>query len=406
MRLKKIKASRANAYSRCFDFLSTANRYNRFFFCTFYFLYAMTLILTFLGKGGTGRSTVAIAAAHKLAADGKRVLFCTQEAGIATSLLMGADIGPSVSDATLSDQTFQAVQLQTTALVDKNWEQLKAFEAQYLRDPFFKAVYGQELSVIPGMDDFLALNALREYTESAQYDVIVHDGPGNQSSLRLWGAIGGIDWYFRRFKKVFQDSQFYRSISPFIAPVTGAVLSSGLSGDIWNQPETQSVEGMVAKGKAMVRDPMQLRAYLVTTPDDIAIAQGKYLWSAAQQIGLTVAGAIINAPYASIEASTEASTEASIEPATPEALSPLPITTLPHTPDDNRWESLASALPTMTAPVTVPSAMSVDTSNSTVKLFLPGFDKKQVKLTQYGPEVTVEAGDQRHNLSLPPALNG
>ena len=175
-----------------------------------------------------------------------------------------------------------------------------------MRDPFFKAVYGQELSVVPGLDDFLALNAIREYTESNQYDVIVHDGAGDQSTLRLWGAIGGIDWYFRRFKKVFQDSQFYRSISPFIAPVTGAILSSGSSGDIWNRPETQSVESMVAKGKAMVRDPMQLRAYVVTTDDEVAIATGKYLWSAAQQIGLTVAGTVVNSVFAPEPADTAA----------------------------------------------------------------------------------------------------
>ncbi len=364
----------------------------------------MTLILTFLGKGGTGRSTVAIAAAHKLSAEGKRVLLLSQNAGPALSMLLGADVSPTPSPVNAGGQTFQAVQLQTTALLDTNWEQLKSFEAQYLRDPFFKAVYGQELSVIPGMDDFLALNAIREYTESNQYDVIVHDGPGDQSSLRLWGAIGGIDWYFRRFKKVFQDSQFYRSISPFIAPVTGAVLSSSLSGDIWNQPETQSVEGMVAKGKALVRDPMQLRAYVVTTEDDIAVAQGKYLWSAAQQIGLTIAGTFVTSHQG--ETPTEsAATSAEASPAEA-AFSPLPVTPLPYGSGDSRWQTLAAALPELTEPVSVPSSMAVDIASSSVKLFLPGFDKTQVKLTQYGPEVTVEAGDQRHNLSLPPELNG
>ncbi|PZO20552.1 MAG: arsenic-transporting ATPase [Leptolyngbya foveolarum] len=357
----------------------------------------MTLILTFLGKGGTGRSTVAIAAAQKLANAGSRVLLVSQEAGPALSLLVGSDIGPTPSAVNLGSSPFQVVQLRTTVLLDDNWEKLKTFEAQYLRDPFFKAVYGQELSVVPGLDDFLALNAIREYTESNQYDVIVHDGKGDQSTLRLWGAIGGIDWYFRRFKKVFQDSQFYRSISPFIAPITGAILAGGMSGDVWNRPEAQSVESMVAKGKALVSDPMQLRAYVVTTDDEMAIATGKYLWSAAQQIGLTVAGTLTNQPYSG-------------QPSNPQpaeaAFAPIPVVALPHGASDNRWQPIIDALPPLTEPVNVPSAMSVDTASSTVKLFLPGFDKTQVKLTQYGPEVTVEAGDQRHNLSLPPALSG
>lgn len=356
----------------------------------------MTLILTFLGKGGSGCSTVAIAAAQKLSAEGKRVLFFSQEAGPAVSALLGTDLSASASPVTSNAQTFQAVQLETTALLDTNWERLKAFEAQYLRDPFFKAVYGQELSVVPGMDDFLALNALREYATSSQYDVIVHDGSHDQASLRLWGAIGGVDWYFRRFKKVFQDSQFYRSISPFIAPITGAILSSGMTGDIWNQPEAQGIEQMVARGKAMVQDPMQLRAYVVTSGDDVAIAQGKYLWSAAQQINLTVAGALINSP-----AATETNPDAAAT-----AFAPLPTAALPYATSDNRWQPIISALPDFTAPVSVPQPMTVDTGSNTVKLFLPGFDKSQVKLTQYGPEVTVQAGDQRHNLSLPPALNG
>ncbi|HSF74622.1 MAG TPA: ArsA-related P-loop ATPase, partial [Microcoleus sp.] len=41
----------------------------------------MALILTFLGKGGTGRSTIAIATAKKYAAQGKRVLLLGQDPG-------------------------------------------------------------------------------------------------------------------------------------------------------------------------------------------------------------------------------------------------------------------------------------------------------------------------------------
>ncbi|MEL6489290.1 MAG: ArsA family ATPase [Cyanobacteria bacterium J06634_6] len=359
----------------------------------------MTLILTFLGKGGTGRTTSAIATAQRLTNEGKRVLLLSQEAGPGLSILLGAAVGPAPAAVNSSSGLaggFQAVQLQTTTLLEDNWEKLKNFEAQYLRDPFFKAVFGQELSVVPGMDDFLALNAIREYTESGQYDVIVHDGPSSQMSLRMWGAIGGVDWYFRRFKQVFQTSQFYRSISPFIAPVTGAVFSSGLSGDIWSQPETQSVEGMVAKGKAMVRDPMQLRAYVVTSDETIAIATGQYLWSAAQQVGLTAAGVLVNAGRA----------PQANDAAAKEAFAPLSVSLLPHGSDNSPWQPIIDALPDLTGPVDAPSPMSVDVAASTVKLFLPSFDKSQVKLTQYGPEVTVEAGDQRHNISLPPALNG
>jgi hypothetical protein len=51
-------------------------------------------------------------------------------------------------------------------------------------------------------------------------------------------------------------------------------------------------------------------------------------------------------------------------------------------------------------------SFSIDVQARLVKLFLPTFDKKQVKLIQSGPEVTIEAGDQRHNLFLTNRIGG
>ena len=74
------------------------------------------------------------------------------------------------------------------------------------------------------------------------------------------------------------------------------------------------------------------------------------------------------------------------------------------TSDD--WAPLVDALPDLRQVPAGPRSLEINVSQRTVRLFLPSFDKTQVKLTQYGPEVTIEAGDQRRNILLPPELSG
>ena len=95
----------------------------------------MALILTYLGKGGTGRTTVAVAAAKQLAASGKRVLLASQDPGPAFSLVLGAEAGPT---PTTLEPNLDAVHLQAAALLEASWEEVKRQEARYLRSPFLK----------------------------------------------------------------------------------------------------------------------------------------------------------------------------------------------------------------------------------------------------------------------------
>lgn len=348
----------------------------------------MALILTFLGKGGVGRTTVAIAAAKRFAHQGKRVLLAIQEAGPAPGLMLNTALEAEPKEVSAN---LKAVQFQAATLLEKSWDEVKKLEAQYLRTPFFKEVYGQELGVLPGMDSALILNAIREYEASGQYDVIVFDGAGDQNTLRMLGMPEIASWYIRRFRKVFADSDLGRTLSPFIQPVTSAVLNVGWTDDLFNQPVAQQANNLLEEGRQAVSDPNRVIAYLVTTEDDGAIATAKYLWGAAQQVGLTVGGIILN--------------QANDGSALTQEFSPLGVNVVPRQPA-NDWQAIIDGLPSFDEGSQVPRSIAVSLADRKVSLFLPGFDKKQVKLTQYGPEITIEAGDQRRNILLPPELSG
>ncbi len=347
----------------------------------------MALILTFLGKGGTGRSTIAIATAKKYAAAGKRVLLLGQDPGPGLGILLGT---PLTSTPQEIAPNFKAVQVQSAPLLERRWDEVKQLEAQYVRTPFFKDIYGQELGVLPGMDSALALNELRECDDSKQYDVIVYDGSGGMDTLRMLGMPEILSWYIRRFRQALVDSDLGKALSPFIQPVVSTVLTVDLSGDNAVQ-STKQVDNFLDKGREALANPNRTAAYLVTTADASAIGTARYLWGSSQQVGLTVGGVIVN--------------QAPLTEALAADFEPLIAVSVPgHS--DNNWQPLIDALPDFSQAGKAPKPIDINIAQRQVSLFLPSFDKKEIKLIQSGPEVTIEAGDQRRNILLPPQLTG
>jgi arsenite-transporting ATPase len=347
----------------------------------------MPLILTFLGKGGTGRTTIAIAAAKRLASQGQRVLLATDDNQPGLGLLLDT---PLTADPQAVATNLQVVQLKTSTLLERNWDEVKKLETQYLRTPVIKDVYGQELVVLPGMDKALILNALREYDASGKYDAIVFDGSGDSSMLRVLGMPESLSWYTRRFGKLLTDSDLGKTVSPFLQPLLSSIFNVSWTGDRLAQP-TSKVTNILEQGKAALADPKRLAAYLVVSDNPASIATARYLWGSSQLVGLTVAGAIANQ-------TTTTETMAS-------EFAPLPVSSVPTaTPGD--WQPLIDALPDFTRPAPAPKPLEIDVAARQVRVFLPGFDKKQVKLTQSGGEITIEAGDHRRNIFLPAALSG
>ncbi len=347
----------------------------------------MSSIVTFLGKGGTGRTISAIATAKKLAMSGQKVLLVGRDPG--PSLGMALGIEPSTTPQEIA-ANLSVVRLDATLLLENNWEEVKKLEAEYLRSPILKQVFGQELGILPGMDSALALNEIRAFDLSNQYDAIIDDGSGGMETLRMFGIPEILSWYIRRFKSVFAESDIVKTLSPFVQPVTSAILNVSWSTDNLVSESTNPAGQMLQKGTQAISE-RRVIAYLTATGEPSAVATAKYYWGSAQQIGLSVGGVLINRSEITDSLTSE--------------FSPLPAISLPNF-DGSNWQPLIDRLPDLSRVIDIPQPTTIDLQRNQIKVFLPGFDKKQVKLTQYGPEITIEAGDQRRNITLPPSWRG
>jgi anion-transporting ArsA/GET3 family ATPase len=379
----------------------------------------MPQILTFLGKGGSGKTTVAIAAAKQQANLGRRVLLVSQDPTPATGILLGVPLAdkPQSIGANL-----EAVAIPATVAIERGWEDVKQVEARYLRSPILRNIYGQELAILPGMDSAIALNALRQYDASGKYDVIVYDGTGDITTLRMAGMADSLSWYLRRFVAVVEESDLWKTIAPIMQPAMAAVLTVAWTGEsVMSQP-VQEAKNALDYSQAIISNSQRVVGYLVTNDDPAAVATAKYLWGSAQQSGLSIGGVIINRGgsagdaldlksqglgYVTVVADGDNIVVDAIDSIDPLAVEfePLAMTIMP-TRIGTDWQPLMDAMPDFNRLADVPKSMTIDIANREVRLYLPGFDKTQVKLTQSGPEVTIEAGDQRRNLLLPPALKG
>jgi HSP20 family molecular chaperone IbpA len=89
-----------------------------------------------------------------------------------------------------------------------------------------------------------------------------------------------------------------------------------------------------------------------------------------------------------------------------ERFNPLMVHSIPARAAD-QWQTLVDVMPQFRHEATkAPKPLTIDVAQRQVKLFLPCVNKSEVQLTQYGPELTVTAADQRRNIVLPPELKG
>ncbi|XP_057810109.1 uncharacterized protein At1g26090, chloroplastic isoform X2 [Salvia miltiorrhiza] len=341
-------------------------------------------LVTFLGKGGSGKTTAAVFAALHYATLGLKTCLVIQSQDPTAEYLLNCKIGSS--SPVQCNENLSAVRLETTKMILEPLKKLKQADAQLnMTQGILEGVVGEELGVLPGMDSIfssLELERLVGFFVSqrkggkAKYDIVVYDGINTEETIRMIGATSKARLYLKYLRMLAEKTDFGRVAAPSLLRLVDDALSlSGnavkltgrTSSEIWDYLE-QTLE----KGSSIFAEPHKFGCYLVMNPDNpISLNSASRYWGCAIQAGAQISGAFgiptQNSPMTLAEAVKF-------------SFAPLPCALIPHLKfsDHLHWNEIMASDDTKHARELLSDSsnemlpsVTFDMSNKSVNLFMP-----------------------------------
>jgi arsenite-transporting ATPase len=229
-------------------------------------------ILLFTGKGGVGKTTIAAATAARLARDGRKTLVVSTDAAHSLADALGT---PLTADPSEVDSNLFASHVDSRVLVDRSWPQLRDRMRAVLSGLGIDELDAEELTVLPGVDELLALGEVARLAATGTWDVVIVDCGPTAETLRLLALPEALAGYLDRlFGK--------RSLRGALAGANGAAESLAQLG------------AHLTELRQVLTDPDVTSVRLVLTPERVVVAETRRTLSALALRGIQVDELIAN----------------------------------------------------------------------------------------------------------------
>jgi arsenite-transporting ATPase len=242
-------------------------------------------VVLFTGKGGVGKTTLAAATAARLAAAGRKTLVVSTDPAHSLGDALGVPLDGEPGELAGADGLF-ACQLDLRSLVDGNWRQLRTHLRTLLAGAGVDELAAEELTVLPGVEELLALSEVYRLAAVGPWEVVVVDCGPTAETLRLVALPEALSGYLERLFPTHR-----RVVRGLLAGLAGARQS-----DHWDA--AADALGRLAERvdalRAALADSARTSVRLVATPERVVAAETRRTLTALAVQGIRVDGVIAN----------------------------------------------------------------------------------------------------------------
>src|SRR5687767_14529806 len=152
-------------------------------------------VILFTGKGGVGKTTAAAGTAALAAGRDLRTLVMSTDPAHSLADAFGVPVGP---EPTPVGGGLHVQQVDTQRRFEESWKEIQHYLLSVLDAAGVDPITAEELTVLPGADEVLALLELRRHAVSGEWDVVVVDCAPTAETLRLLALPEALGWYMDR----------------------------------------------------------------------------------------------------------------------------------------------------------------------------------------------------------------
>jgi arsenite/tail-anchored protein-transporting ATPase len=366
----------------------------------------MRLIL-YLGKGGVGKTTLAAATAARAAQLGRRTLVVSTD--LAHSLSDALD-RPLVAEPRQVGDRLWAQEVNVLDEVRTHWGKLQDYLGSVLKKQGMNEVAAEEMALIPGMDEIVALLTIHRQARDGAFDVVVIDAAPTGETVRLLSMPDTFMWYASRASG--WRGAALNAARPLIKTfLPGVNVIEAL----------QQLNEQVTKLRAVLTNPDESSYRLVVMPEKMVIKEALRAETYLALFGYPVDGVLCNrvlpAPpngqYHDALLRDMMEQQAGYYQQIHQTFAPLPVWDVPYHSREVIGEPALAALageiwgaddPTRVYFRGALQELTKQGDGYVLRLPLPHVELAKVVMTKKGDQLIVEIGNFKRDIALPTVL--